>query len=213
MRESLGLRRTSQPPPEIHISRGEPSPALEDHSLLKDSLELAHAGVDLKPPNRTRGQTVDGEAVPHVVQETEVPDEEGNVLVAAPQGWDVKDDPTEPVVEVLPEGALARSLLESQGQRSLTRSCFPLCAEPDAVLKDVRLSVDRENDGALIRVVLVIRIRRTPDEIAHTRYPIMVIHRAFEDEDLLELGMLVEWDMRPGSRRSRQVISPFSALS
>src|SRR5438270_4789229 len=89
------------------------------------------------------------------------------------------------------------SFRAARAQRS-TRGSGLGTAEPAALLKDVRFTVDREDHRALVAAGLVHRAGFAPDELAGTSDPFMVVEGAFEDPGLLDLRMLVDRQPRAG---------------
>src|SRR5437763_15460266 len=65
-----------------------------------------------------------------------------------------------------------------------------------AVLKNVRLAVDRKDDRALVGMRFVKRPDPAPDEFAGPADPFMVVKRTLDNVALLDLGMLVHWQSR-----------------
>src|SRR5262249_46026148 len=60
-----------------------------------------------------------------------------------------------------------------------------------AVLEDVGLAINREDDGAFVGVSLVEGAHASPDVLARPADPVVVVERALDDIGLLDLGMLV----------------------
>jgi hypothetical protein len=97
---------------EREVRRIEQSLPFDDHGLLHDRLKLAHVPgprVRHQTRHRRRGDTVDREPVPRVGLATQVLDQQREVLPALPERRHLEDDSPKSIIEVLPEGALARS--------------------------------------------------------------------------------------------------------
>src|SRR5438477_3444374 len=94
---------------------------------------------------------------------------------------------------------MRRALVE----RRATRHCdfarlllTALSGIAGAVLKNIRLAIDRKDDRALLGMRLVKRPDPTPHKFAGPADPFMVVKRALNNVALLDLGMLVHRQSR-----------------